>query len=135
MEVLTRKSVDIKKANKRNKITATVGKDSFFISSMAMTHFKLAFGMKLIFVVDSGRLYFYIANQNESEGFVLRIGSKANVAMGKVSGTMLCKVLREKFPTLKIKNNACHPLRLSTTQINCCVTFEVLVDKKSVIVL
>jgi hypothetical protein len=50
--------------------------------------------------------------------------------MGKVSGRLLCRVLRDKIPVLKMKNNGCHPLRLSNTQINACVTFEVMVDKK-----
>lgn len=130
MEILTKTSVALQKASRRNKVTATIGKEDFYISSQAMEDLKLVIGMKLVFVVDMGRLYFYVARIDYAEGFILRIGSRLNVGMGKVSGRLLCKVLRERFPQLKLKNNACHPVRLSNTQINEFVTFEVLVDKK-----
>jgi hypothetical protein len=130
MEILTKDAKALQKVSKRNAVQVSICKDTIYISSQAVEDFKFEFGIKIVFVVDMGRLYFFIAKDGQAGGFKLGIASNYGVKAGKICSRLLCKVLHERFPLLLKNGNRTHPVRFSNTQINECLTFEILVNKK-----
>jgi hypothetical protein len=96
-----------------------------YFSKGAMEEFVLKAGMRLTFVVDVGRLYFYISDK-EKEGFFLSLTRHLS---GQVASKLLVKTLYEKLPQIK-RNGPRFGLRVSNIRINDCATFEILIDKK-----
>jgi hypothetical protein len=128
MEILTKAAKAFVKYDRRRKVTICITDKRIYISEQAMKDFALTMDHKLVFVVDIGRLYFYIAPKESTEGFGITRGSTK--CAGMVNSEMLCKTLWERFPTLKTPSNRTHPVRFSNTKINECLTFEILIDKK-----
>lgn len=130
MEFISKKSKSIRDIDERRQPTVSVCPEFLYFSSKAMSDFKLSIGSKLVFVIDMGRLYFYIAKKKEDEGFNLRVGdANTKPPGGKCCGRKLVNVLKERFPTMRGKQSKKYPIRFSNTQINECLTFEILIDK------
>jgi hypothetical protein len=132
MEILTPESGSVVKKGEKSKPTITICKEEILLSGRLIREFNIKIGSKLVFVADVGRLYFYIAKRSTDDGFTVKaqVSPNTGVEFGRVQGVRLCRVLRERFPELKKKGNNKHLAKFCTTQINECLTFEVLIDKK-----
>jgi len=131
MEILTRTSKSVVKKDEKSRITATICDEEIIFSGKALREFNIKPGTRLVFVIDVGRLYFYLAKKDSDEGFELKEQiNKEGYKYGRIQGVRLIRVLRERFPSLKAKSNRKHIVRFSNTQINECLTFEILVDKR-----
>ena len=94
-------------------------------SKGAMEDFLLTEGMRLVFAIDLGRLYFYITDKKD-EGFKIYDNSRHG---GHLFGRVLINTIHSRLPSTK-KKGMRFPVRASNTRINDCATFEILIDKK-----
>jgi hypothetical protein len=131
MEILNRTSKEVVKRSFKNKVTVTFTNGRMYVSKQAMTDFMLKVGCNLVFVIDLGRLYFYVSKAGSEEGFPLCYSGIESKGIGCVNSGMLIRTITDRFPILKVKDRKTHPVRFSNTQINECLTFEILIDKKA----
>lgn len=96
-----------------------------YLSKGAMKDFLLADKMKLTFVIDVGRLYFYI-NKDDKTGFPIFIDEHQG---GRIFSRLLVVTIYTKLPSAK-RNGPKFNVRYSNTRINDCATFEILIHNK-----
>jgi hypothetical protein len=130
MELLTPSAKPVKEAHHKKLIYVSFrkgGKDTIglCLTSALMRSFVLRCGMRLTFVVDVGRLYFYLSPKG-ADGFLLTKGKNESAI---ISSRLLVRTIYERLPAAK-RNGTRYPVRVSNTRINDCATFEILLDKQ-----
>lgn len=125
MEILKPSSKALSDKHLKRKIFAMFApnKDVIALTYGTMQTFVLVPGMKLTFVIDLGRLYFYLVGKDE-EGFVI---SKGNHGGGLICSKLLIRTIESRLPQVK-RNGPRFEVRISNTRINDCATFEILID-------
>ena len=66
MEIITPDSISIDKKGDKAKPTVTICEEEILLSGKLLREFNIKLGSKLVFVVDIGRLYFYIAKSTKN---------------------------------------------------------------------
>lgn len=112
----------------RDQVFASLRSDgkTMFFTKGAMDRFLLKDGMRLVFAVDIGRLYFYITKE-KNEGFLL--WGDVKKGYGLVCSILLIKTIRSRLPDVS-RNGPRLGIRVSNTRINDCATFEIIVDRR-----
>jgi hypothetical protein len=82
-------------------------------------------GRRLTFVIDVGRLYFYVSDK-EGDGFMI---SNCSNGGGTIISKTLVKHIYSSLPIVK-RNGPRFNIRLSNTRINDSATFEILIHQK-----
>jgi len=129
MEIIRNNKKTLARYEEKRKIAVSIKAGYIRIFEQAMTDLKLKVGMRVVFVIDIDRLYFYLAKTEDEEGFL--ITAQNGSSAGKICCTRLIRLLLKRFPFLGHKNNDTHPIRLSNTQLNSSLTFEILLNKEA----
>jgi hypothetical protein len=125
MEILKPSSKALQAYHDKKASFVSIKPERIFISAWAMREFALTYAMRLVFVIEVGRLYFYVARGDE-EGFKI---TKENCRAGSVRGILLVKTIFARLPAVS-HNGPRFNLRVSHTRINDCATFEILIDQR-----
>lgn len=127
MEILTPNTSKVKEQHDRSQVFVSFrGNGSgMHISKEAMRQFVLKADMRVTFVIDIDRLYFYLSSK-EADGFVI---SKGRHESGVICSRLLVRRIYERLPPAK-KNGTRYGVRVSNTRINECATFEILLHQR-----
>lgn len=127
MEILNPYSEKLKERHDKSQvfISFRTKETGLSFSKAAMSQLILKPGIRITFVIDIDRLYFYIAKK-EGDGFLLTEGRHEG---GIISSRLLVRHIYARLPAAK-RNGTRYGIRLSQTQINDCITFEILLNNR-----
>jgi hypothetical protein len=130
MEILNPSTKSIRETHNKSLIYVSFRKNlnesvGLCFTSALMRNFALQIGMRVTFVVDVGRLYFYLSPKG-ADGFLITKGKHDS---GIISSRLLTRTIYQRLPAAK-RNGSKYPVRVSTTRINECATFEILLEKQ-----
>lgn len=100
--------------------------DFLYFPTNACEKFGLTNDLRIHFVTELDRLYFFV--NEDKNGLAFTLSSKDRTGL-RVGSSTVIKILKEKFPTKIIAGNR-FKLRESVAKFNGCTTVEVLLHKK-----